>query len=244
MSDAHKDKRSRQAWGWRDGSTGWWRGGSCWRWGSTRGKSSIAFGRGRLHLVMRGVYAVGWPQLTARRRWMAAVLACGDGAALSHRSAAALWGIGREQRGGSTSASDGAANSSVPGLKSQSPRETSTPPRSRRRDGIPVTEIVQTLVDLATELPPRRLERAVNEADKRDLIDPEALRARRQTTTRASPAPQRCAGCSTSAPSGSRTPTWRSSSARSRRRAGLLRRSANRSSTVGRSTSTGRSSAW
>ena len=44
--------------------------------------------RGRLHLVMRGVYAVGWPELTQKRRWMAAVLACGDGAALSHRSAA------------------------------------------------------------------------------------------------------------------------------------------------------------
>lgn len=45
------------------------------------------------------------------------------------------------------------------------------------RRGIPVTSIVQTLVDLATELPDGPLERAVNEADKRDLIDPEALRA-------------------------------------------------------------------
>lgn len=46
------------------------------------------------------------------------------------------------------------------------------------KDGIPVTEVVQTLVDLATELPPRRLERAINEADKHDLIDPETLRSR------------------------------------------------------------------
>lgn len=45
------------------------------------------------------------------------------------------------------------------------------------RRGIPLTSVVQTLVDLATELPTGRLERAVNEADKRDLIDPEALRA-------------------------------------------------------------------
>jgi very-short-patch-repair endonuclease len=43
-------------------------------------------------------------------------------------------------------------------------------------DGIPVTSIVQTLIDLAAELPAPRVERAVNEADKRDLIDPEALR--------------------------------------------------------------------
>src|SRR5512133_277689 len=51
---------------------------------------------GRLHPVMRGIYAVGRPQLTQRGRWMAAVLACGPGAALSHFSAAALWGIGTQ----------------------------------------------------------------------------------------------------------------------------------------------------
>ena len=39
--------------------------------------------KGRLHLVARGVYAVGWPRLTRERRWMAAVLACGKGATLS-----------------------------------------------------------------------------------------------------------------------------------------------------------------
>lgn len=44
------------------------------------------------------------------------------------------------------------------------------------KDGIPVTAVMRTLVDLAGELPPRRLERAVNDADKRDLIDPEGLR--------------------------------------------------------------------
>ncbi len=46
-----------------------------------------------------------------------------------------------------------------------------------KRDRIPLTSIVQTLVDLATELPDGPLERCVNEADKHDLIDPEALRA-------------------------------------------------------------------
>ena len=43
-------------------------------------------------------------------------------------------------------------------------------------DGLPVTSPVQTLVDLAAELRPIAIERAVNDADKRDLIDPEALR--------------------------------------------------------------------
>src|SRR6476646_9429865 len=48
---------------------------------------------GRLHLVSRGVYAVGRPHLTSYGRWMAAVLSCGPEAVLSHHSAAALWGI-------------------------------------------------------------------------------------------------------------------------------------------------------
>jgi very-short-patch-repair endonuclease len=43
-------------------------------------------------------------------------------------------------------------------------------------DGIPVTSPVQTLLDLATRLGRDSLEGAVNEADKLDLVDPEALR--------------------------------------------------------------------
>jgi predicted transcriptional regulator of viral defense system len=48
---------------------------------------------GRLHRVHRGVYAVGHARLSQHGIWMAAVLACGDGAVLSHQSAAALWRI-------------------------------------------------------------------------------------------------------------------------------------------------------
>src|SRR5437899_811767 len=47
----------------------------------------------RLHLVRRGVYTVGRPELTRYGGWMAAVLCCGPEAALSHESAAALWEI-------------------------------------------------------------------------------------------------------------------------------------------------------
>src|SRR5215203_7256066 len=52
----------------------------------------------RLHRIHRGVYAVGHPKLSDRGWWMAAVPACGDGAALSHLSAAELWGIYRRVR--------------------------------------------------------------------------------------------------------------------------------------------------
>lgn len=48
---------------------------------------------GRLHRVQRGVYALGHPRVSGHGRWLAATLSCGPGAALSHASAAALWGI-------------------------------------------------------------------------------------------------------------------------------------------------------
>src|SRR5919204_4860771 len=59
---------------------------------STEGiRHSIA--SGRLHRVRRGVYAVGRPQISRHGEWMAAVLSCGDDAALSDHSGAALWEI-------------------------------------------------------------------------------------------------------------------------------------------------------
>jgi hypothetical protein len=130
---------------------------------------------GRLHLITLGVYAVGRPDLTPHGRWMAAVLACGDDAVLSHRSAAELWGIGHEEdqridvsiRRRSVITRRGIKVRSRPSLPSQS---------LVHRHGIPVTTPVQTLIDLATELKELRLERAVNEADKLDLVDPETLR--------------------------------------------------------------------
>src|ERR671929_1908792 len=54
---------------------------------------------GRLHPRGRGVYAVGRPELTRYGEWMAAVLECGEGAVLSHASAAALWEIRPDTKG-------------------------------------------------------------------------------------------------------------------------------------------------
>ncbi|HSS05120.1 MAG TPA: DUF559 domain-containing protein [Solirubrobacterales bacterium] len=132
--------------------------------------------RGRLHAVMRGVYAVGWPGMSAERRWMAAVLACGDGAALSHRSAAALWGIGREPESPMEISVRRRCEHRRKGVRVRSRPSLREKDLVRHRC-IPVTAPARTLVDLATVLHPTALERAVNEADKRDLIDPEALRA-------------------------------------------------------------------
>lgn len=54
--------------------------------------------RGRLFVRYPGVYAVGTPDLDSEGEWTAAVLACGDGALLSHRSAGRLWAVLRARR--------------------------------------------------------------------------------------------------------------------------------------------------
>jgi hypothetical protein len=128
-----------------------------------------------LHQIARGVYAVGWPQLTRERRWMAAVLACGGEAMLSHRSAAALWGIGREVSGRIDVCVQRTGKVQRRGLRVHR-RPTLRAEDIGHQQGIPVTGVARTLVDIATELDEIAIERAVNEADKRDLIDPEALR--------------------------------------------------------------------
>lgn len=160
---------------WRDDSTEWSRGRQLLALGFNAREIEHRVGRRRLHLVMRGVYAVGWPELTPKRRWMAAVLACGDGAMLSHRSAAALWEIGTEREGQIDVSVRRRCELRRPALRVRG-RPALAVEDIVRSGGIPVTGIVRTLVDLAAELPPRRVERSVNEADKRDLIDPETLR--------------------------------------------------------------------
>jgi len=107
---------------------------------------------------------------------MAAVLACGKGALLSHRSAAALWGIGRAQ--GSTIDVSVCRRTRLrrPGIQVRSRTELGDADIARC-DRSPVTGIVRTLIDVDMELSSMEVERAVNEADKLDLIDPETLRA-------------------------------------------------------------------
>lgn len=108
---------------------------------------------------------------------MAAVLACGEGAVLSHRSAAALWGIGREKPGEIEVSAHFSSRNRPPGLRVHRRY-------GLRREGIvehrsiPVTSVVRTILDLAAE--PRNeetfVERAINEADRLDLVDPETVR--------------------------------------------------------------------
>ncbi len=105
---------------------------------------------------------------------MAAVLASGPTAVLSHGSAAALWGIGFQKRSIEVS------------VRTCNPRMVAGVRVHRRaglRDfdletcaGIPVTRPACTIVDMAARLWPDGIERMVNEADRLDLIDPDTLR--------------------------------------------------------------------
>jgi predicted transcriptional regulator of viral defense system len=132
--------------------------------------------RGRLHPLWWGVYAIGRPNVGERGRWMAAVLSCGPAALLSHHSAAALWGLRLTQAplidvvvpaGVARRRRDGIVVHRRVGLAAA---------HRRLVERIPVTDPVSTLLDLASCLSRELLERAVNEADRLDLIRPDELR--------------------------------------------------------------------
>jgi Transcriptional regulator, AbiEi antitoxin len=137
--------------------------------GYSPGAVKRAVAAGRLLRLHRGVYAVGHRLVSGHGRCLAAVLACGPDALLSHRSAAWLWGITRH----------GPAPLHV----------TSPIPRKRRlpiqlhhsriltaddralEDRIPVTALPRTLLDCAAELPLPHLRRVLERSEERKLFD-------------------------------------------------------------------------
>jgi very-short-patch-repair endonuclease len=120
---------------------------------------------GRLTRLHRGVYQVG-PVAAPRGREMAALLACGESAALSHHSAAAVWQIRPEFRGG--------VHITVSGCDARSRRgvrvHQSASLNAAVKDGLRLTTAARTLEDLAHCLPQRELDRAVNEAQVLRLV--------------------------------------------------------------------------
>jgi predicted transcriptional regulator of viral defense system/very-short-patch-repair endonuclease len=128
---------------------------------------------GRLHRLHHGVYAVGHMVVKREGRWLAAVLACGDGAVLSHRSAAAHWGLLHSEatRTDITVPRRRAANATIRPHISRSliARDTTT------RQGIPITSVARTLLDLAATVKPHHLERALAQAEHLELYDHRAI---------------------------------------------------------------------
>lgn len=120
---------------------------------------------GRLHALHRGVYAVGHVAPSQERRWMAAVLALGNSAVLSHRSAAALWElIPSTDEPVDVSLSSRGGRRRRQGIRIHRP-ESLTPQETTRRHGIPITTPARTLLDLQKVAPAHELRRAVRQAD-------------------------------------------------------------------------------
>ena len=129
---------------------------------------------GFLHPVHRGVYAVGHRPITDEARWHAAVLACGDGALLSHRSAAAMWRV----RESSTPFVDVTAPTrrgyGKPGITVH--RATTLAPIDHDVcHGVPVTSVARTMIDLATVVSESSLEYAIHRAEARRMLTPADL---------------------------------------------------------------------
>ena len=133
--------------------------------------------RGALHAVHRGVYAVRHPALTRQGDYMAAVLALGSGAALSHVAAAALWGL-RAERGPRIDVTVPTAGGRKRRRVIVVHRAVISPDEVTVLDGIQVTTPTRTLIDLADVLGQRQLERAFDQAIYLGLDVPD-LTARR-----------------------------------------------------------------
>jgi predicted transcriptional regulator of viral defense system len=138
---------------------------------------------GRLHRVHRGVYAVGRPYLDVPGRWMAAVLASGPRAVLSHRSAAGLWGIRRDDRHNTDVCVPGLSADSRSGIQAHA-SITLTNRDITTVEGIPCTTVARTLVDLGDVVSRRGVERAVDQAEVLRVFD---LRAIEEALQRAGP---------------------------------------------------------
>ncbi len=140
--------------------------------GLGRGAIEHRLATGRLHLIHRGVYAVGHPKLTREGLWIAGVFGAGKGAALSHRSAAGLWDL--------PVPGPGAVEVTVPIWRSPGSgilaHESQLPADEIvQHKGIPVTVVPRTLLDVAAVVPSPVFPRAFREAEVRRLVTPQQL---------------------------------------------------------------------
>jgi Transcriptional regulator, AbiEi antitoxin len=129
--------------------------------GYTRSSASKASGVGRLHRVHRGVYVVGHQRLTWHGRCMAAVLAASPSVA-SHWSAGWLWGLLQTRPGTLHVTCRRSRHADWPFVTHTADL---APADLTRRDGIPVTSLARTILDLAVDSRPRTVGRFIRQAD-------------------------------------------------------------------------------
>lgn len=124
----------------------------------------------RLIRLHRGVYAVGHDRLRLEGRWLAAVLACGPGAALSHRDAAALWELRQSNSAYIDVVVPSQNGRRRPGIRVHRSGRL-RPEDVTVRHGIPVTTVARTLLDLADVLTRQALKRVITEAEYTNQFD-------------------------------------------------------------------------
>jgi hypothetical protein len=143
------------------------------------GLTTSAIGRrielGRLHPVHAGVFAVGHRLVSRKGRWMAAVLAMSEGAVLSHRSAAALWGLRGEPKG-PIHVTLGSKSRHVPGIRRHSSR-CLWADEITVEHGIPVTSVPRTIFDCARGGDVDLVENLLRQAEYSERYDPLSLPA-------------------------------------------------------------------
>lgn len=141
--------------------------------GVGRGAVHKALRAGRLHRVHHGVYALGHTMLRPEGHRLAAVLACGPGAVLSHRSAAAHWELlaTSQERVDVTAPR---SRQGIPGIRLHTSRSLDAHDTTSH-DGIPITTIHRTLLDLATTTRADQLENALAQAMHLQLYDQRAI---------------------------------------------------------------------
>jgi hypothetical protein len=129
---------------------------------------------GQLHRLYRGVYAVGHTVLSREGHWMAAVLACGPDAVLSHHSAAAHWGI-RDHRGGPIDITSPSKTKSRGAIRRHYVLLPTDEVTVERR--IPITTVPRTIFDIAAGGAPEYVvENALRQSEFRRLYDRLSLR--------------------------------------------------------------------
>lgn len=130
---------------------------------------------GRLHRLYEGVYSVGHALLTPEGHWLAAVFAGGPDAVLSHRSAAALWGIRENRRDVIDVTAPNRRGRSPSGIDAHRHGSLQAGDRTTVR-GVPCTTVERTLLDLAAAVPIGELRKALAEAEVLRLVDLGVLR--------------------------------------------------------------------
>jgi predicted transcriptional regulator of viral defense system len=128
---------------------------------------------GRLRRVHRGVYAVGGAVLPREGRWLAAVMACGPGAVLSHVSASVHWNL-LNHDAPRPEVTAPASRHPIPGIRLHR-SDSLDALDTTHHQGIPITTVHRTLLDLAANVPEHHLECALAQAERLQLYDHRAI---------------------------------------------------------------------